>query len=252
MARRTPTPVDAHLRTARTAIDRGDIAEARRHLQQAMTLLAVNHDVVYVGVKVREIRRMEAHLRSPRRAKNRSVAAPASAPITPSKHSAPTTLIAQLDRRADTIETFLGQGRLAEARRSLDVLRQKADVLAGSSDGSRAIRARVLELQARLRKLEAQASPRNPKAKARSDSKKPAAARTSFICDRCRQPRPTSELVNKPGKRRVCVPCATGQVCPSCHRPKSPDFDLCIRCSGGGGKVKIVYGGAFESNRRKH
>lgn len=248
MAGKQASPIDTALREARTAIERGDLKRARGRLQQAMSLLARSPDASYVGDKLREVRRLEARLRSLRRP---VVAAPAEALRTPTKPAIPMTMVAQLGHRADSIESSLAQGRLTDARRSFDVLRQKTDVL--TSTDSSSIRERVAELQVRLRKLEEQRSWRAGRKKARNSSKKTlAAAPTSFICDECKQPRPTSELVKKPGKRRVCVPCATGQVCPSCHRPKSPDFDLCIRCSGGGGKVKILYGGAFESNRRKH
>lgn len=50
-----------------------------------------------------------------------------------------------------------------------------------------------------------------------------------------------------------CRRCATGGTCPICHAEKSPDYETCRRCSSRStGGVKLVYGGGFETDRRRH
>jgi len=162
------------------------------------------------------------------------------------------------------VDYLLRTGQLSEAQESLEALRKEVAPLNESDLGVRALRTAVRDLTDRASKFEAArksgtSKKRKPQATAEAKAAKPVPGAAKkprvvahFVCDRCQQKRRVDQKLRKPGKEQVCVLCATGQVCPSCHRSKSPDFELCIRCSGGGGKVKIVYAGAFESNRARH
>lgn len=259
-SRRERTPVDQHLFVAREAATRGDVAEVRGHLRRVMTILALHSNDSYVRAKVREVRRIEATIASTRRPER--TRRDGAGPSVPSGGSSALT---RLMKQAGRVDYLLAKGQLREARRFLDELRVKVDALAEPDATVRALRTAVRDLADRASRFEAakRSDRKQATGKAKEAAKKPSpttASRQSkglkpaehFVCDQCSCRRTLDQLVHKPGKRQVCVLCATGQVCPSCRRAKSPDFDLCLRCSGGGGQIKIVYGGAFESNRRKH
>lgn len=197
MPRKPVTPVDTELRAARAAFESGDIDATRVRLQRAMTLLAVNPDVVFVGAKMREVRRIESLIRSPRRARIRQASpSPVSIP-TPGAPS--TATLRALGSRADAIERHLQESRFAEARRELDVLRGKAQALDKSSSAARVVRMRVAELQSKLSKLESRGSKRKAPGPASSASGVPPDGSThrGMLRSRSRRrPRPASPAIN--------------------------------------------------------
>lgn len=255
---RERTPVDQHLHVARQALERGDLAEARGHLRRVMSMLALHSNEVYIRAKVKEVRRIESAISTKGRSQ---LGSGFNKPASPASRNSPAP---RLTKRASRVDYLLRQGQVREARELLQELRVEVDTLDDSCPGTRALRTTVRDLLDRVSKFEAarksgtttekkpKPAAKNTSAKAISRAPKKSQPVQYFVCDRCKRRRPTDQAVSKRAKDRVCIPCATGQVCPSCHRSKSPDFELCIRCSGGGGKVRIVYAGAFESNRARH
>ncbi len=191
----------------------------------------------------------------------RQTRAPAAAPG--GQKPTPPTPEAVLRQRAAHVEQMIQAGSLKDAARGLSILRAKTDALGGGKAAQK-LRNRAADLERRLAKRarSEEPAPRTPSARATT---KPGTRKTTqgtrasasakveqVTCDLCKRRRPPDQIIKKAGKRQICVPCATGQTCPSCHRSKSPDFELCIRCSGGAGQIKLVLAGGFETNRRRH
>ena len=255
--------VEAFIRDARVAAGRNQTAEARTVLQAGRRLLTLEKDPIWVGERVRAIHSIENQLRSPERAKLRQNGATAAA-TSGKPRSRRKSSTALLRQRVTQVEALLKSNRTREARKELILLQVRLDAVA---DGAAAheLRNRLARLERQLDELERTGTvpsrpapvPASPasKQKKHAGAEKPkiAAKRPAQLtCDQCKHRRPADQFVHKAGRKDVCVPCATGLVCPSCHRSKSPDFELCIRCAGGAGQVKLLLAGGFETNGRRH
>lgn len=256
--------IEALLRDARIAAGRNQNPETRTALQAARGLLALEEDPIWVGERVRAIHAIENQLRSPARAKARQNGTPA--PTTSGKPKPRrTSSTALLRQRVAQVEALIQSGRAREAKKELILLQVRLEALADGS-ASHELRNRVSKLERQLGQLQrtetvasrpapvpGNRSSKPKKVAGAGKPKTPAKVRVEQVtCDLCKRRRPPDQIIKKAGKRQICVPCATGQTCPSCHRSKSPDFELCIRCSGGAGQIKLVLAGGFETNRRRH
>lgn len=176
------------------------------------------------------------------------------------KRPASVTFLRSLAESLEAIDRMLDQGRLSEAEVALARVGGKARHLGRTSPVSRVVRVRIAELQNKLRRLKVRkraqaARPRSSAGGATASAREntqPRATITAFVCGRCGKERPVALRVKKLGQDALCAPCATGEVCPRCRGSKSSDFEVCLKCSGKLETPKILYTGAFESNRRRH